>query len=224
MPLAVQRLGIHRPAHLASPSSLRAASASAAAYSPAGVLLGHAYLLIHALLTLERERAAAAAGSEVGGRRRAVVLSTVLAGTVALPIGLFGRLLGLSTLPPLASLSPSLFPSSASSSAGVGAGAGHGHLAAYVLLALATLILEPLVRAALEPHCSTRAQVAHGWPLAVLGVIIIGYIGFGLRTGIAEVVVALCVGLGELVDICAQRAGTTLIYPVDRTLQVYVQS
>jgi len=86
-----------RPHDLASPSTLRAQSlqveASAAAYSPMGVVLGHVYLMIYAFLTLEKERATVVAAKETGGRRRALVLACVMTAGVAVPFGIFGKMI-----------------------------------------------------------------------------------------------------------------------------------
>jgi zinc transporter 5/7 len=185
-----------RPVGLASPSALRAASAQAEAaaadYSPAAVLVGHLALAAYAFLTLERERAAKVASTEAGGRRRAGVLACVVAAAALLPLGLLGRLFGLPTLPTLSSLSPS-FHTSPSSLHG---SPTTGHFAAYALLALGPLILDPLVSAALEPHASAAARVAQGWPLAVGAVMMVGRVGFGLRISWANLIVGGIVGWG----------------------------
>ncbi|PWN44272.1 cation efflux protein [Ceraceosorus guamensis] len=185
-----------RPVGLASPSALRAASAQAEAdamqYSPTAVLVGHAALAVYAAMTLEKERAAHSASAEAGGRRRASVLACVLAAAVLLPLGLFGRLIGLPLLPTLSSLSPSFHTSPTS----LHGSPVTGHFAAYALLALGPLILDPLVGAALEPHSNAAARVAQGWPLAVGAVMAVGRVGFGLSIGVGNVLVASCVGWG----------------------------
>lgn len=185
-----------RPVHLASPSAMRAislqAELEAKSYSPSGLLVGHLCLLAVAYLSMERERATLKASTEAGGRRRAQVLACIATSIPALGLGLIASVFGLPGLPPLSSLSPSLHstPGTLSSSQ------EHGHLAAYALLALATLILEPLVGAALEPHASMKARVIQGWPLAVGAVIMIGRVGFGLRLKWSEIAVLFVAGWG----------------------------
>lgn len=185
-----------RPVHLKSPSALRAislqAELEAKSYSPSGLLVGHLCLLAVALLSMERERATLRASTESGGRRRAQVLACIATSIPVLLLGLVGSIVGLSSLPPLSSLSASL-PS------GQGSGLSsqqHGHLAAYILLALATLVLEPLVGAALESHASMTARVIQGWPLAVGAVIMIGRVGFALRLKWSDMIVVLVAGWG----------------------------
>ncbi|PWN51265.1 cation efflux protein [Violaceomyces palustris] len=187
-----------RPAGLASPSQLRAASAaaaqagaSAASFSVTGALLGHLYLGIFALLAMEKERAINSAAKETGGRRRAGVVANILVACLALPIGILGRLVGLPTLPPLRSLSPALLTSSAA-----GGSSSPGHLAAYLATALSFLVLEPLVTSALEPHASIRTRVAHAWPISVVASAAIGYVGFAIKASFGQAAAALCVGWG----------------------------
>ncbi|KDN52733.1 hypothetical protein K437DRAFT_253929 [Tilletiaria anomala UBC 951] len=187
IPVSLQRI---RSAGLVLPSALGGASAlaekNAALFSPSSAFLGHVLLLMYALLTLEKERGTNAAGSVVGGRRRAQVIAGTLTAIVTLPLGLLGSIFGLSTLPPLQSLAPYLFASSQS-------GVRSAHLAAYVLLALAALVLEPLITGALEPHGSAYTRVFHGWMLCAIGTIVIGYIGFAVRSSFAEVFVGALV-------------------------------
>lgn len=180
-----------RPMHLASPSKLREnslrAELEARSYSPSGLLFGHLLLLAYAILTMERERATRDASTQTGGRRRAQVLACI---AIAIPVfflSSFGSLIGFSTLPPMNSLIPSFGDSSASSS---------GHSAAYLLLAVGFLILEPLVGAALEPHASTTARVTQGWPLAVGAAMIVGRLGFGFGWKWIETLVALIAAIG----------------------------
>lgn len=171
----------------ASSHQIYAAEASAASYSVMAVLMGHLYLGLYALATVEKERALLSASRDTGGRRRAGVVATVVAATVSVPVSLFGKLVGFETLPSLDSLSPSFSTSSSSAS---------GHLPAFLALALSFLVLEPLVSTALEPHASVRSRVTHGWPITVLACVTIGYVGFGIRTSWSQLVVALLVGLG----------------------------
>jgi len=56
--------------------------------------------------------------------------------------------------------------------------------------------LEPLVGTALEPHATTKARVAQAWPLAVISSFVVGWVGFGVRIGGAEMACAACVGWG----------------------------
>ena len=185
-----------RPIHLASPSTLRAnslrAELEAKAYSPFGLLVGHLCLLVIAFLSIEREKATLRASTEAGGRRRAQILACVAVAVPALGLGLLGSLVGLPLLPPLASLSPSLPGAHTSGNAPQ----EHGHLAAYVLLGVALLVLEPLVGAALEPHASMTARVIQGWPLAVGAVVMIGRVGFALRLKWSEMAVLAVAGWG----------------------------
>lgn len=186
-----------RPVGLASPSALRAASLQAdieaKSYSPAGVLFGHLCLLVFGLLCVERDRATVAASTEAGGRRRAQVLACTATAAVAAVVGIFGSLLGFSSLPPLSTFSPN-FHSSAGPT--YTAPTQSGHLPAYILLALSLFILEPLVGAAIEPHANARARVTQGWPLAVSAVVIVGKVGFGLPWKWSDAVVAIIVGWG----------------------------
>lgn len=156
-----------------SSSSSSSAQVDAASFSPGGVLVGHAWLVAYALLTLERERATASASRESGGRRRATVMAGVVGAAVTMPLSVLGSLLGLSTLPPLSSLAPTFTAFTSSPS----------HLPAYVLLAGSFLILEPLVSTTLERHASLQTRVLQGWPIAVLACSIVGFVGFGLKTG-----------------------------------------
>ncbi|KAN0064922.1 putative zinc transporter msc2 [Thecaphora frezii] len=189
MPMSMRKA---RPAGLASPSQLRAAAAaaeaSAASYSVTGVLLGHAYLVFFALVTIEKERALLSASKDTGGRRRAGVVATIFAAAVLLPLGLLGKLFGLATLPSLALLSTGFTSSSA--------GGSSGHLSAFLALALSFLVLEPLVSMALESHVAVRTRVAHGWPIAVLASATVGFVGFGIRASWSQCIVALMVGWG----------------------------
>ena len=179
-----------RPAGLASPSALRAASASAeinsAMYSPGAALVGHILLLVYALLTLEKERATNAASGYVGGRRRAQVIGGTFAAMVALPMSIVGRIVRLPMLPPLKSLAPDLLES-------VQPGRRSGHLAAYVLVALATLVFEPLIAGAIEPHASPHTRVSQGWTLAAVGTVVVGYVGFGIKSAWSELAIGTLV-------------------------------
>ncbi|EPQ30598.1 uncharacterized protein PFL1_02122 [Pseudozyma flocculosa PF-1] len=185
MPYSMQR---NRPAGLASPSQLRAASAaleaeaSVASYSVTGILLGHAYLLLFALATLEKERALLSASRDTGGRRKAGVVATVFVASVLLPLGLVGKLFGFATLPSISVLAPG------------SAGGSTGHLPAFVALALSFLVLEPLVSTALENHAAVRTRVAHGWPIAVLASATVGYVAFGVKATWSQTLIALVVG------------------------------
>lgn len=172
-----------RPHSTPSPSS---AQLDAASFSAGGVLLGHLWLVAYAVLTLERERATSAAGKECGGRRRATVLASLIAAAIAFPTSIAGLIFGLPSLPPLTSLMPNLGAFSTSPS----------HLPAYIALSIAFLFLEPLVSTTLEPHASLQVRVTQGWPMAVLGCSIVGFVGFGLRTGWGVWGVAACVGWG----------------------------
>lgn len=180
-----------RPLHLASPSQLRAnslrAELEARTYSPTGVLVGHLFLLLVALLSLERERATRRASTEAGGRRRAQILACIATACSALILSLLGSAIGLSLLPPLSSLVPTF---------DTGSGTSTGHSAAYLLLSIGLLVLEPLVGAALEPHASMAARVTQGWPLAVGASVIVGRVGFSLRWKWGDVLVAILVAWG----------------------------
>lgn len=180
-----------RPDGLASPSSQRFAATAlaqaqmdAANFSPIGALMGHLWLLAYALLTLVKHRTTAEASKECGGRRRATVLAGILSAALALPLSLLAALFGLSSLPPLKSLSPSISRSAAS------------HLPAYLLVALAFLIAEPILSATLESHASLQVRVAQGWPMAVLGCAIVGFVGFSIKISWGAWAVAACVGYG----------------------------
>lgn len=179
----------NRPAGLASPSQLRAASAaveaSAASFSVFGTLTGHAYLLIFALLTIEKESALLSASRDTGGRRRAGIVATIVASAFTLPASLLLGLFGFSTLPSLDSLLASTTGSTTTSV---------GHLPAYLAISFGVVILEPLVSTSIESHASTKDRVAHGWPLAVLASFAIGFVGFGYRPQWSQIVVALLVG------------------------------
>ncbi|CDU24367.1 related to zinc transporter [Sporisorium scitamineum] len=185
-----QSLKRNRPAGLASPSQLRAASAavdaSIANFSVFGTLAGHAYLLIFALLTIEKESALLSASRDTGGRRRAGIVATIVASAFTLPVSLLLRLFGFSTFPALSSLIPS--PSISGGSASL------SHLPAYLAISFGLLILEPLVSTSIEPHASTRDRVAHGWPIAVLASFAIGFVGFGFKPLWSQMAVALLVG------------------------------
>jgi zinc transporter 5/7 len=185
-----------RPVHLVSPSAMRAislqAELEAKSYSPSGLLVGHLCLLAVAYLSMERERATLRASTEAGGRRRAQVLACIAISIPALALGLLASMFGLPALPPLSSLSPSLPSSPALTSSSQ----EHGHLAAYASLAIATLILEPLVGSALDAHASTSARVIQGWPLAVGAVIMIGRVGFGVKLEWSEIAVLIVAGWG----------------------------
>ncbi|KAK0536395.1 putative zinc transporter msc2 [Tilletia horrida] len=184
-----------RPVGLAPPSYLRAASAlheqqekgiPDVSASPMGVLVGHILLVLYSLLTIEKERAMVIASRETGGRRRAMVLATVAAAAITVPFGLLGSAVGLSTFPALASLTPSLAPSSV-----VG-----GHLAAYVLIALGAVVLDPLMATTLQAHASIKTCVQHGWPMAVLACVLVGFVGFGVPIGFATLFIGALVGWG----------------------------
>ncbi len=179
-----------RPAGLASPSQLRAASAavdaSAANFSVFGTLTGHAYLLIFALLTIERESALLSASRDTGGRRKAGIVATIVASVFTLPASLLLHLVGYSTLPTLSSLLPS--------SSGNNGSASFNHLPAYLAISFGFLILEPLISTSIEAHASTKDRVAHGWPIAVLASFGIGFVGFGLKPIWSQLAVALLVG------------------------------
>ncbi|KAL9933315.1 hypothetical protein V8E36_008033 [Tilletia maclaganii] len=184
-----------RPVGLASPSYLRAASAlneqreaglADARSSPVGVLVGHILLVLYALLTIEKERAMVIASRETGGRRRAMVLATVVAAAITVPVGILGSLIGLPTFPSLASLAPSFSTSSA-----IG-----GHLAAYILIALGVVVLDPLMATTLQAHASIKTCVHHGWPLAVVACMLVGFVGFGVPTSFATMIVGTLVGVG----------------------------
>ncbi|CAD6899394.1 unnamed protein product [Tilletia controversa] len=185
-----------RPAGLAPPSYLRAASAiheqrekgilPAGASSPLGVLVGHALLVLYALLTIEKERAMVVASRETGGRRRAMVLATVAAAAITVPFGILGSLVGLPTFPSLSSLTPSLNPANAVGS----------HLAAYVLIALGVVVLDPLMATTLQTHASVKTGVQHGWPMAVLACMLVGFVGFGVPTSLATICAGGFVGWG----------------------------
>ncbi|KAE8231241.1 hypothetical protein CF326_g3747 [Tilletia indica] len=184
-----------RPAGLAPPSYLRAASAIhdqrekgllPAGASPIGVLVGHILLVLYALLTIEKERAMIVASRETGGRRRAMVLATVAAAAITVPFGLLGSLVGLPTFPSLASLTPTLNPGSAAGS----------HLAAYLLIALGVVVLDPLMATTLQTHASIKTGVQHGWPMAVLACMLVGFVGFGVPTSLATMCVGAFVGWG----------------------------
>ncbi|KAK0548843.1 putative zinc transporter msc2 [Tilletia horrida] len=187
-----------RPEGLASPSILRAASAihaqrqkgapvTVAASSPFGILFAHGLLVLYALLTIEKERAMVVAARETGGRRRAMVLATVAAAAVTVPLGLFGSLVGLPTFPTISTLHPSLNPSRGSSG---------GHLAAYLLIALGLVVLEPLMTTTLQAHASLYTCVRHGWPLAVVAAMLVGFVGFGVPISLTSLLVAGLVGWG----------------------------
>ncbi|KAJ1024083.1 hypothetical protein NDA16_002922 [Ustilago loliicola] len=179
----------NRPAGLASPSQLRAASAaveaSAANFSVFGTLTGHACLLIFALLTIEKESALLSASRDTGGRRKAGIVATIVAAAFAVPTSLLLKLFGLSTFPALSSIVPS------SSSGEVGK---LSHLPAYLAISFGFLILEPLVSTSIESHASTKDRVAHGWPIAVLASFAIGFVGFGYKPHWSQAAVALLVG------------------------------
>ncbi|SOV09644.1 related to zinc transporter [Ustilago sp. UG-2017a] len=179
----------NRPAGLASPSQLRAASAaveaSAANFSVFDTLTGHAYLLIFALLTIEKESALLSASRDTGGRRRAGIVATIVAAAFAVPSSLLLKLFGFSTFPAISSIVPS------SSS---GEGGSFSHLPAYLAISFGFLILEPLVSTSIESHASTKDRVAHGWPIAVLASFAIGFVGFGYKAHWPQVGVALLVG------------------------------
>ncbi|CAO1626533.1 unnamed protein product [Sympodiomycopsis kandeliae] len=183
-----------RPSGLASPSQaaskasspLTQAQLDTASFSPGSVLMGHIWLVLYALLTLERERNTSNAAKECGGRRRATVLAGVLAAAAALPLSTFGSLFGFSTLPPLRSLVPSMSSFTTSTS----------HLPAYLLLAGSFLILEPLVSTTLEAHATLQVRVKQGWPMAVIACAVVGFVGFGLKTGVGSWGIAACVGWG----------------------------
>ncbi|KAF6767208.1 Cation efflux protein [Kalmanozyma brasiliensis GHG001] len=181
----------NRPADLASPSQLRAASAavdvSVANFSVFGTLTGHAYLLIFALLTIERESALLSASRDTGGRRKAGIVATIVASAFTLPASLLFHLLGFSTLPALSSLV-------SSSSGGSSGSSTFNHLPAYLAISFGFLILEPLVSTSIESHASTKDRVAHGWPIAVLASFGIGFVGFGLKPQWSQIIVALLVG------------------------------
>ncbi|TKY87586.1 hypothetical protein EX895_003600 [Sporisorium graminicola] len=183
----------NRPAGLASPSQLRAAAAavdaSAASYSVFGTLTGHVYLLIFALLTIERESALLSASRDTGGRRRAGIVATIVASAFTLPASLLLRLFGLSTFPALSSVVPSTWGGNGSDGS-----VGLSHLPAYLAISFGFLILEPLVSTSIEPHASTRDRVAHGWPIAVLASFAIGFVGFGFKPLWSQLAVALLVG------------------------------
>ncbi|SJX66421.1 related to zinc transporter [Sporisorium reilianum f. sp. reilianum] len=183
----------NRPAGLTSPSQLRAASAavdaSAANFSVFGTLTGHVYLLVFALLTIEKESALLSASRDTGGRRRAGIVATIVASAFTLPASLLLRLFGFSTFPALSSL----VPTTASTGAGGGA-AGLSHLPAYLAISFGLLILDPFVSTSIEPHASTKDRVAHGWPIAVLASFAIGFVGFGYKPLWSQVAVALLVG------------------------------
>lgn len=180
----------NRPAGLASPSQLRATSAavdaSTANLSVFGTLIGHAYLVMFALLTIERESALLSASRDTGGRRRAGIVATIVASAFTLPVSLLLRLLGFSTFPALSSLVPSASNSSGS--------AGFSHLPAYLAISFGFLILDPLVSTSIESHASTKDRVAHGWPIAVLAAFGIGFVGFGYKPRWSQLAVALLVG------------------------------
>lgn len=174
-----------RPGGLASPSSqrlaLQAAQMDAANFSAGGVLVGHAWLLAYALLTMLKQRATAEAARHCSGRRRATVLAGIIAAGMAVPICLVANTLGLATLPPLKSLAPSSTTT---------------HLPAYLLLAAAFLVLEPLLSATLEGHASLQVRVTQGWPMAVVSCAIVGFVGFGDKVGWGMGAVAGTVGYG----------------------------
>lgn len=173
-----------RPAELASPSRLQAASAAAeASVSVFGTLAGHAYLLVYALLTIEKERAMLSASRDTGGRRKAGIVATIAACGFVLPVSLGLRVLGFRTLPPLSSVVPRF--------ASVG-----GHLPAYLAVAFGMLILDPLVSTSIEPHASTKQRAQHGWPIAVLASFGIGFVGFGFRPLWSQLVIAVLVAYG----------------------------
>ncbi|KAJ9475806.1 putative zinc transporter MSC2 [Pseudozyma hubeiensis] len=180
----------NRPAGLASPSQLRAVSAavdaSAANFSVFGTLTGHVYLLVFALLTIERESALLSASRDTGGRRRAGIVATIVASAFTLPASLFLRLFGFSTFPPLSSLIPSSSPTAGSASL--------SHLPAYLAISFGFLILEPLIATSIESHASTKDRVAHGWPIAILASFAIGFVGFGFKPLWSQLAVALLVG------------------------------
>ena len=192
-----------RPSGLASPSVLRAAdaNANAALFTPSAAFIGHVLLLVYALLTIEKERSTLNAAGLVGGRRRAQVIASTLIAAVTLPLGIVGRIVGLPTLPPLQSLAPDLFTSTQH-------GVRSGHLAAYLLVALAVVLLEPLITTALEPHGTPKTRVLQGWLLCFGSAIAIGYVGFGVRSPWYEDVV-----LGAIVY---AALATTLSAPSDQ--------
>ncbi|SPO31516.1 related to zinc transporter [Ustilago trichophora] len=185
----------NRPAGLASPSQLRAASAaveaSAADFSVFGTLIGHGYLLIFALLTIEKESALLSASRDTGGRRRAGIVATIVASAFTLPVSLLLKLFGFSTLPALSSLIPS---SATTTTTTTTASASLSHLPAYLAISFGFVILEPLVSTSIESHASTKHRVAHGWPIAVLACFAIGFVGFGYKPLWSQLVVALLVG------------------------------
>jgi zinc transporter 5/7 len=182
-----------RPMNLASPSALRAnslrAELEAQSFSPANVLVGHILLLVYALAMVEKERITRMAGKHVGGRRRSQVLGCIVVGIPAFVLSCFGSLVGFDSMPAKASFIPSLGADMAVSST-------TSHSAAFFLLAIGLLILEPLVGAALEPHASTSSRVTQGWPLAVGAAVAVGRSGFGLRWKWSEIAIAIIVAIG----------------------------
>ncbi|PWN25963.1 cation efflux protein, partial [Jaminaea rosea] len=174
-----------RPGGLASPSSQRLAAQAqqldAANFSATGILAGHLWLLGYALLTLLKQRATIEAARHCSGRRRATVLAGILAAGMAVPLCLFANVMGMAKLPPLKSLAPSSTTT---------------HLPAYLLLAGAFLVLEPLLSATLEGHATLQVRVAQGWPMAVVACAIVGFVGFGVHVGWGLCVVAGTVGYG----------------------------
>ncbi|PKI84680.1 Putative zinc transporter msc2 [Malassezia vespertilionis] len=148
------------------------------------VLLGYVALTLYAVLTIETGRATFIVSKFVGGRRRAIVLATGLVSVVVLPISAIGAMLGLSTLP--ASLVPGreLTPQDQFELS---------HLAAYLVLALGLLVCDSLVTLTLESYVTLYAHMMHAWPMAIVGVIMIGFGVFAIHVAVVQVIAALCV-------------------------------
>ncbi|WFD31457.1 Putative zinc transporter msc2 [Malassezia sp. CBS 17886] len=155
----------------------------------AHLVMGYVALGAYAVLSLETGRAVFFCAQHVGGRRRAVVLATVLAAIVLLPCSVLGSMMGAATLP--AALVPRhTFTARDALDA--------AHFTAYLLLAVGMVICDTLVTLTLESYVALYTHVAHAWPMAVVAAMATGFGVFGINLSFVQAGAALCVGFGAL--------------------------
>lgn len=150
------------------------------------LLVAYAAMGGYAFLAGERNRALYYASQEVGGRRRAAVLATMLASFVLLPVSTVASLLGFNSLPA---------PIALSSRWNNVDSLDVGHLIAYPLFSLAFIALDPLVSLTIESYVAFDTLVLHAWPFAVCAAMMVGFGVFSVRVSLVQMVAALCVGV-----------------------------
>lgn len=71
------------------------------------------------------------------------------------------------------------------------------------LLALALIVVDPLLSRALLAHYPAARQISSGWPIALSSTLFVGYVGFGRGTSLAEILVGGVAWTGELLLLSA---------------------